>query len=218
MNEEIDPELLATHLRKPEGEIGMKVAEVLNSTNRYITRFTYKCCQPNSGHQILEIGFGNGVLMPALLKMASDISLVGIDFSKDMVDLGDKLLRSYVDKKEIELIHASVEALPFSDNCFNTICTINTLYFWPDPIENAKEVLRVLKPEGKMCIGIRPKQEIEVLPISQFGFQLYEENEAIELLKSAGFKNVHIQSQQDPPVEFGGEEMNLTSWVVMGVK
>jgi ubiquinone/menaquinone biosynthesis C-methylase UbiE len=218
MNQQPDPKIFAAQLRKPEGEFGLKVAEMLNNTNRYITSFAYDCLIPESGQKILEIGFGNGRLMPQLLSKAGDLTLIGIDFSEDMVKQGKEILNPWIEKGNIQLYTASVSEIPFEDNFFDSICTINTLYFWPNPLENAKEALRVIVPGGKICIGIRPKDEVEKLPFTQYGFTLYNKNEAIALLENAGFINVHIKTQVDPPIEFNGEMKALESWVVTGFK
>ncbi|MFN6943329.1 MAG: class I SAM-dependent methyltransferase [Cytophagaceae bacterium] len=218
MTQKTDPKELAANLRKPEGEYGRKVAEMLNNTNRYITGFTYATINPEDGQHILEIGFGNGRLMPELLNKASNIKLTGIDFSMDMVEEGQEILKEHIDRGDIELLHASVESLPFGNDTFDAICTINTLYFWPDPLENAKEILRVLKPGHRVFIGIRPKKEAEKIPATKFGFTLYEQQDAIDLLEKAGFENVTIKEQSDPPIEFNGEKHVLKSWVIIGDK
>jgi ubiquinone/menaquinone biosynthesis C-methylase UbiE len=217
-NQQPDPQLLAAQLRKPEGEFGIKVAEMLNNTNQFITAFTYDCVNPASGEVILEIGFGNGKLMPQLLQKSSDIKLFGIDFSEEMVMQGKKNLKSWIEKEEIQLVTASVENMPFDDNYFDKIATINTLYFWPNPLNDAKEVLRVLKPGGKICIGIRPKEEAKKVPATKYGFQLYDQEEAIGLFQKAGFENVRIMSHQDPPFEFNGKMLTMESWVIVGNK
>ncbi len=216
--EQIDPKELAALLRKPKGEKGIKVAEMLNATNIHITNFTYNSMALEDGQHILEIGFGNGKLMPELLKRNQSLTLTGVDFAEDMVAQGEILLKNYIESGHINLAVASVEALPFEDNYFDAICTINTLYFWPEANECCKEVLRVLKPGGRVYIGIRPKGDAQKVPATQFGFTLYEKKEAIALLESAGFKEVHVEEQTDPPVEFSGEQKIFDSWVVIGTK
>ncbi len=218
MSDQIDPKVLAALLRKPEGEGGIKVAEMLNKTNRYITSFTYRCLEPKDGQTILEIGFGNGILMPELMGLASNLKVYGVDFAADMVLEAKKYLKEQLENGLVHLSEASVENLPFAENTFDSACSINTLYFWPEPLENSREVLRVLKPGGKVFIGIRPKEDAKKVPATQFGFQLYERQEAMELLENTGFADVHIKEQTDPPVEFKGEMKVFDSWVVIGTK
>ena len=52
----------------------------------------------------------------------------------------------------MDLVEASVEKLPFADNAFDKIITVESFYFWPDPAENLKEVYRVLKEQGTFLL------------------------------------------------------------------
>ncbi|WMJ73009.1 class I SAM-dependent methyltransferase [Cytophagaceae bacterium ABcell3] len=218
MTDQPDPKEIAALLRKPEGEKGLKMAELLNDTNRYITEFTYLNVNPKNKQTILEIGFGNGKLMPELLSKAEGLKLIGVDFSEDMVAEGKRILCQYIENGEIELYEASVESLPFREESFDSVCSINTLYFWPDPVSNVQEILRVLKPGAKVYLGIRPKEEAEKLPATKYGFQLYSKDEAMGLLEQAGFENVELMEQTDLPVQFNGESKILRSWVFIGQK
>jgi ubiquinone/menaquinone biosynthesis C-methylase UbiE len=213
-----DPKELARQLRKPEGEAGIEVAARLNSTNVHITLHTYACAQPKNNHRVLEIGFGNGKLMPLLLKAAPDLSVSGIDFSATMVEEAKQHLRDEIDRKKIEIKLGTASAIPYPDNTFDSVCTINTIYFWENPLRDAGEVLRVLKPGGKVFIGIRPKAEAEGMAFTKYGFTLYHPDEAVELLRKAGFLNAHVIEKKDPPVVFNNVERLLTSCCIIGTK
>jgi SAM-dependent methyltransferase len=53
------------------------------------------------------------------------------------------------------LQEGTVSALPFADGSFDKVCSVNTLYFWPDPARDLGEVYRVLAPEGRCYITFR---------------------------------------------------------------
>ena len=216
--EQLNPEELAALLKKPEGANGIKVAEMLNGTNIHITSFTYDSMNLKDGENILEIGFGNGKLMPKLLDKAKSLKLFGVDFSRNMVEQGKAILKEYINNGHINLLAASVEKLPYEDDYFDAVCTINTLYFWPDAVACCMEVQRVLKPAGKVYIGIRPKEDAQKIPETQYGFTLYNKTEALKLLKKAGFKEVLIKMQTDPPIDLSGETKIFNSLVVIGTK
>lgn len=215
---ETNPKELAAQLRKPEGEFGVKVAQELNNTNKYITAHCYNHMELSPNQSILEIGPGNGVLMQQLLEKEPSLSLVGIDFSKDMIDVANELNGAFVSKETMSFKEASVSSIPFDDNSFHHICTINTLYFWPTPLEDAKEVIRVLKPDGSFTIAIRPKVDLEKLEVTKFGFTYFEQQEVEELLLNAGFKTVETHMEKDPPIEFDGETFVLNSLIIKAYK
>ncbi len=218
MSEAIDPQFLANQLRKPEGEFGQQLADELNKTNKHLTLLTYKQLNLQQTESVLEIGFGNGKLVPELLNINPNITINGIDFSEEMVQEAKLHNQQDVEQGKMFFETADLSTIPYSDNYFDCICTINTLYFWNDPANDILELKRVLKSGGKVAIGIRPKEEMKNLPFVNFGFQLYSKEEAMTLLEKAGFKTVSYHENLDPEFEFQGKTYQLTSLVITGIK
>jgi ubiquinone/menaquinone biosynthesis C-methylase UbiE len=98
------------------------------------------------GEKILEVSFGTGYLMSKYAK--SDLKIHGIDYNQKMVDITSKKLLS----KNVKLVKANVEELPYKDNTFDTI--INTMAFsgYPDGDKALSEMRRVLKKDGKLLL------------------------------------------------------------------
>ena len=98
---------------------------------------------------------------------------------------------------DMDLVEASVEKLPFADNAFDKIITVESFYFWPDPAENLKEVYRVLKEQGTFLLVADIYQK-ENLPeqvrenIQRFHLFNPTPEEFRELLENAGFEEVRI--------------------------
>jgi ubiquinone/menaquinone biosynthesis C-methylase UbiE len=213
-----DPKELAKQLRKPEGDEGIKVASNLNTSNVHITSYTYDCMNVASGERILEIGFGNGKLMPLLFERAPDIYLAGIDFSSTMVEEATRYLDDHIKRQRMEIKLGATSAIPYREGTFDKVCSINTLYFWDAPLEDAREVLRVLKPGGQVYIGIRPKEEVKNLEFTKHGFTLYDPEEAVDLLIRAGFSEAYFITRKDPPLTFNDKTYTLTSCCIVGKK
>ena len=57
-----------------------------------------------------------------------------------------------IKRGRVEVQHSSVSALPFLDNMFDLVTAVETHYFWPDLVNDMKEVLRVLKPGGTLIV------------------------------------------------------------------
>lgn len=66
--------------------------------------------------------------------------LTGVDYSATSLDLSGKTNTEVLEQGKMDLVEASVEKLPFADNAFDKIITVESFYFWPDPAENLKEV------------------------------------------------------------------------------
>ena len=55
------------------------------------------------------------------------------------------------------VIEAKAEALPFKDNSFGFALMVTTLCFLENPLQALKETKRIIKPSGKIIIGMLDK-------------------------------------------------------------
>jgi ubiquinone/menaquinone biosynthesis C-methylase UbiE len=92
----------------------------------------------------------------------------------------------------MELKAGSSSHIPYPDNSFDKVCTINCIYFWPDPLNDLKEILRVMKDNGKLVISVYKKEKMQELPQTRYGFRLYSGNQFQDLFTQAGFKESTI--------------------------
>lgn len=108
--------------------------------------------KPDKGKKLLDVACGTG----GLLKAANERGLIpfGMDISREAIVLAARLSGCK------RLVVANGENLPYQDNSFEYVTNVGSLEHFPDPKAGLKEMIRVLKAEGKMCI---------VLPNS-FGF------------------------------------------------
>jgi SAM-dependent methyltransferase len=92
--------------------------------------------------------------------------------------------------------------LPFENARFDRVCTINTIYFWTDPLEAMNEINRVLRPGGRFVLSVRPVATLQRFPSTRYGFVLYEPTEAESLLARAGFQEVRVELHKDRSTEY----------------
>ena len=209
---------LASQLRKPKGNDGKEVGKQMNKGNKLICLNSYQVLNPRKGSLVLEIGMGNGLFIKELLKNTSNLKYIGLDFSQTMIDEAIELNQNFIDKKKVSFIHGSIESLPFEDNSIDYITTTNTVYFWPNLYENAKEIYRVLKPNGKILIGYRSKELMDQIELANFGFNKYKKNEIETLLKNTGFKKTETEIIPEPDLEFDGKPMKMQGFYSTGIK
>lgn len=190
-----DAQELASQLRKPTGEKGLRLASWLNEGNAFITEQAYTQLSTTKGGTCLEIGFGNGYYLHQLL--AFNTHVTGVDFSQDMVDIATNIQKQRIEEGKITLKCEDASHLSFKDNTFDQIVGVNTLYFWDNAVTVLNEIYRVLKPGGSLVLGIRPKGAAAPLKFTDYGFTLYTEKEAIDTLKKAGYKEVTFKTTPD---------------------
>ena len=195
-NQEVDFKVLSSHLRKPEGEMGKVVAGYMNEGNKVITELTYKSVFKTAGGNILEIGFGNGFFIPQLIEGGLE-KIYGIDYSKIMVDEASKLLEKYIAEDKVELKFGSADSIPYPDNCFDKVCSINTIYFWDDTEKVISEIKRVLKKNGNASIGFRSKERIKDFEFTKYNFNIYSIEEVEEMFYKQGFTLVETTVEDE---------------------
>ena len=211
MNKDIkiieDSDLLI-NARNPQGKLGNQLIDKMNVNHEGLAKWSLSHLDISKDNVILDIGCGGGVNVKRFLKMTEN-KVHGIDYSELAVERSIKLNKSAVDEGKCEIIKGSVSNLPFNDNSFDIVTGFETVYFWPDFVNDLKEVLRVLKDDGVIFIANealpkegdeRQKELIELLDM-----KIYSEDELVESLKMAGFSNVttYIKDSKD---SFTGED------------
>lgn len=205
-------EEIASQLRQPEGETGIKVGESMNASNEHICKNAYLQASFEDQQNVLEIGMGNGLFIAKILDQYPNMNFTGADFSKTMVDASISNNSKHINEGRLNFVEASIESLPFDDNSFDRIVTVNTLYFWPNPLQNCKELLRILKPEGKLIIGYRHSDFMNKIPFTEFGFTKYTDLETEKLMLDAGFKNISTSILKEPELTINNQKMSMLGY------
>lgn len=186
--------------RKPQGKEGAEMLKRMNESHSRVTVWALEFFDFKENDQILDIGCGGGA---ALRRMSENIRsghLTGVDYSPVSVKLSQELNEPDILNGKMEIIEASVEHLPFEDEKFDKIITVESFYFWPEPVNNLTEVLRILKKNGvfllvadiynKDSLGEQALENIEK-------YQLFNPtpDEFQEMFKKAGFSGVKIHTK-----------------------
>ncbi len=114
---------------------------------------TMKRMDVQPGQQALDVCCGTGDWTIALAEaVGSQGRVVGLDFSKNMLKIGEQKVKDR-GLKQVELIHGNAMELPFPDNSFDYVTIGFGLRNVPDYMQVLKEIHRVLKPGGKaVCL------------------------------------------------------------------
>lgn len=94
---------------------------------------------------LLEIGYGSGILLPTLNEFAKRLFAVDIH---PMAPEVNRLMREA--GVEVGFAQASGEQLPFAANTFGAVVIVSTLSFIDHPERALREAVRVLRPGGRL--------------------------------------------------------------------
>lgn len=188
---------MAKQLGHPSGIWGRLLLRLLNRENAGMNRLAFEQLAIRQGDRILEIGFGGGSLLARILQTSLPDKVVGIDYSEDALKVTQQRLRQYMRSGQLTLQQANVNDLPFLDQQFHRICTVNTLYFWPDVHTALQECYRVLMPDGVLAICYNTQAFLEEQGLIQQGFKGYDVEAVENLLIQVGFQSVQTLSDKD---------------------
>lgn len=164
---------------------------------------------------LLDVGCGSG----GLLEKAARVRFVaGLDASEIQLGLARRRLADRLATGTAELVLGDAAALPWEDGRFNAVASLNCLKFLPDPDQGLREMLRVLRPGGRVLIMIDPRVKDAAKPgranalgeqvlltlywfiwgatksgqVNAFGERQWSAEDAREMLQRAGFAEVSV--------------------------
>ena len=209
---------IAKQLRQPEGEYAIEVGERMNEGNLYINLFTMEALNLKGSENILEIGMGNGFFVKNILDQYPGVKYSGCDYSSIMVKESAKRNKEFVAEGRANFYFGSADKLSFESQKFDTIFTINTLYFWEDATSVFNELKRVLKPDGQITIAIRPKSVMENYPFVKYGFVMFEKEDLIKLVEENNLISTKVLELEEPQQELNGIQMPVSTLLISAVK
>lgn len=120
------------------------------------------------GAKALDVCCGTADWTVALAEaVGKDGEVIGLDFSKNMLSIGEKKVKPYAN---IQLIHGNAMELPFEDNSFDFVTIGFGLRNVPDYLQVLKEMNRVLKPGG-LAVCLETSQP--TMPVFRQGYYAY---------------------------------------------
>jgi len=196
---------LLNQCRKPTGWFGRLILRDFNRHHSKLTDWGLKHVSIEKDYTVLDVGCGGGRTVHKLAAIATEGKVYGIDFSEESVTVSRTTNKQWIEMGRVEIRHGSVSRLPFSHHMFDLVTAVETHYFWPDLVADMQEVLRVLKPGGKLIIiaegyksgkdNLTQKLGEKVAESTNMAFLTV--NEQSELFSKAGYSDVQIFEEYD---------------------
>ncbi len=185
-------EYIGSQFGNPRGFVGAICCVIMNVINRAMYKNTVALVDVSPDDKVLDIGFGNGYLLQLLYDKCK-CDMYGIDISEDMVTAAtSRNARASRDGK-LHLQWGDCCDLPFDENSFAAVTSINTVYFWNNTEDGLAEIRRVLKPGATFYNVVYTKDWLDKLSYTKTGFQKFEAQDLVDFGKEAGFDDVTVK-------------------------
>jgi SAM-dependent methyltransferase len=143
---------LINQVRKPSRWTGRFFLALMNKSHSSLTDWGLQHVQIKQDFTILDVGCGAGRTIQKLAAVATAGKVYGIDYADGSVAASRANNQPSIQAGRVEIQKASVSQLPSAENKFDLVTAIETQYYWPDLVNDMREILRVLKPAGTLLI------------------------------------------------------------------
>lgn len=113
-------------------------------------KFAMRQMKVQPGDTALDVCCGTCDWTIALAKASGSGKIVGLDFSKNMLSIGEKKVQQSGLTNQVELVYGNAMNLPFPDNSFDHVTIGFALRNVPDIVQVLREMKRVVKPGGQV--------------------------------------------------------------------
>ncbi len=153
---------------------------------------------PSPNDRLLDVGGGTGRVAQHFVKRVQQVCI--LDASASMLQQGRR--------KNLCLVRGKAEQLPFGDETFERVMMVDTFHHLRDQQAAVNELMRVLRPGGRMVI--------EEPDIAHWGVRLVAWGEKLALMRSHFYRAAAIRALCE---QAGGhahvERDNYTVWIIV---
>jgi ubiquinone/menaquinone biosynthesis C-methylase UbiE len=168
-----------------------------------ITAKTIRLMDLRPGERVLDLGCGSGWATRLLARLVSEGpegfgQVVGVDVSDEMIR---QARASSKDFENILYVWGSAQQIPWEENFFDKMLSVESFYYYPDQERALAELFRVMAPHGRMFILINLYKDnpysLQWVDKLKVPVHVRSEAEYIESLKGCGFENVEARRIPD---------------------
>ena len=155
------------------------------------------------GERVLDLGCGSGWATRLLARLVSDGpegfgQVVGLDVSDEMIRQARAASKDF---ENILYVWGSAQQIPWEENFFDKVLSVESFYYYPDQDRALAELFRVLAPRGRMFILINLYKDnpysLQWVDKLKVPVHVRSAAEYVDLLKKHAFENVEARQIPD---------------------
>ncbi len=152
-----------------------------------------------SDDRILDLGCGSGWLCRRIVRLVPEGRVVGMDISAEMLRRAQAAGREY---GNLNFMEGAADRIPCDNGSFSKIISVESAYYWQDPVASVREMFRVLGAGGNAWILINYYVENPYShqwgPVVNIPTHLLSTAQWVSFYRDAGFANVEHRQIPDP--------------------
>lgn len=209
---------IASQLRCPDGEMGVEIGNMMNDSNIAMTLKAIETLDLADHDEVFELGHGNCRHLPEILGKAVNIKYTGLDISELMNIEAKKINAGYIETGVACYYLYDGNIFPFSDDHFDKVFTVNTIYFWKNPVDTLNEIHRVMRSGGIFSLAFAQAESMRNLPFVKYGFEMYDTGAVLKLLEKTSFNIINIEDISEKVEAKTGDIFQRDSTVITAEK
>ena len=168
-----------------------------------ITSKTIRLMDLRPGDRVLDLGCGSGWATRLLARLVTDGpegfgQVVGVDVSDEMIRQARAASKDF---ENILYAWGSAQQIPWEENFFDKMLSVESFYYYPDQDRALAELFRVMAPHGRIFILINLYKDnpysLQWVDKLKVPVHVRSEAEYIDLLKRHGFEDVEARRIPD---------------------
>src|SRR5436190_23213994 len=192
--------VLTRQCRKPAGWPGRFVAWGMNRSHAAMTDWGLGHVTIGSAFTMLDIGCGGGRTIQQLAAAAGQGKVFGVDHARASIAASRSTNAAGIAAGRVEIQEGSVSHLPYPDCAFDLVTAVETHYYWPDLASDVREILRVLKPGGRLVIIAElykhRRYDLNTLIMKPLGGVVLSAAEHRDLLSAGGYSEIEVETSR----------------------
>jgi len=171
-----------------------------------ITEKTMRLMELRPGERVLDLGCGSGWATLLLARVVGEGpegygQVVGVDIADEMIRRARAASKDF---ENVMFVVGSAAQIPWEENFFDKVLSVESFYYYPDQDRALAEVFRVMAPRGRLFILINLYKDnpysLQWVPKLKVPVHVRSAAEYVELLKKHAFEDVeHRQVPDDTP-------------------
>ncbi|HEY6339251.1 MAG TPA: methyltransferase domain-containing protein, partial [Candidatus Sulfotelmatobacter sp.] len=168
-----------------------------------ITEKTIRLMNLRPGERVLDLGCGSGWATRLLARLVGEGpegfgQVVGVDVSDEMVRQARAASKDF---ENILYVWGSAQQIPWEENFFDQVLSVESFYYYPDQDRALMELFRVMAPRGRLFILINlyknNSYSLQWVDKLKVPVHVRSEAEYIDLLQKHAFENVEARRIPD---------------------